>query len=89
MNEEFHGIDACGKWLNGDHAVGIDAHIRVGHLENLQGRVDGLFRPWASRSCVRHHDSCGFCICGFNASFYTIVVEVWKGRIQMVWTLVV
>ena len=43
VNEEFHRIDACGKWLNGDHAVGIDAHIRVGHLENLQGRVDGPF----------------------------------------------
>ena len=35
VNEEFHRVDACGKWLNGDHAVGIDAHVHVRHLENL------------------------------------------------------
>ena len=33
-HNEFHGIDARGGGLNGDHAIGIDANVRGRHLEN-------------------------------------------------------
>ena len=33
-HNEFHGIDARGGGLNGDHAIGIDANVGRWHLEN-------------------------------------------------------
>ena len=42
-DDEFHGIDAGGGGLNGDHAIGIDANVGRRHLENAQSRVEGPF----------------------------------------------
>ena len=42
-NDEFHGIDARGGGLDGDHAIHIDANVGRRHLENSQSRVDGSF----------------------------------------------
>ena len=33
-HNEFHGIDAGGGGLDGDHAIGIDANVGRWHLEN-------------------------------------------------------
>ena len=33
-HNEFHGIDARGGGLDGDHAIGIDANVGRRHLEN-------------------------------------------------------
>ena len=40
---EFHGVDAGGDGLNGDHAIGIDANVGRRHLEHAQRRVDDPF----------------------------------------------
>ena len=39
-DDEFHRVDACGGGLNGHHAIGFDADVGGGHLEDPQPGVD-------------------------------------------------
>ena len=52
-DDEFHGIDAGGGGLNGDHAIGIDANVGRRHLENAQSRVEGPFETRVSGGRLR------------------------------------
>ena len=68
---EFHGSNARGGGVDGDHTVAIEGNLRLGHFEQTEAWIGLEFRSLVSNGCVLHGSKASFAF-SFEITYHVI-----------------